>query len=176
MDLVLIEDMTINEDDLLYNEGCRSMLCMPVRIEGRVRWLLSLGSRDRDFFLDRDMHRLSYVLSNVELVLGRLFLSRIDRYLADNVSDAIVIVDSEGLIVGVNRSAEEMLKLRVTEARGRRINDFLSTFRRDEVSGARSLVRKHYVCSSSGERKKIVVTKMRLPGEFGYVVLFCRKI
>ena len=87
----------------------RSELCVPIRVQGRVTWILNLEDRRPFAFTDVDKHRVESLMRQLEPPLERALNSALLGQILDDSPDGVIITDAAGRIVQCNMNAREML-------------------------------------------------------------------
>ena len=162
----------------LTNSQTRSELCLPININGEIRWVINIEDSRVNAFSNDEQKTLEDICRDVEFVLGHLF----DFYIYDEIvrgsSDFIIITDHASNIVQLNPAAEYALGIETDEAKGRSIGSFLP-----DADRARFIVKSRKVApeetelyARDGDRLTVLLGGRLLPEEFGRKVFLARNL
>jgi PAS domain S-box-containing protein len=79
-----------------------SALAAPLRVCGRVEWIVAIESDERNAFDGPDRRSLDDLLEQSQAALNERSLRAVNTALLDTAEQAVVVVDAAGLIVDVN--------------------------------------------------------------------------
>jgi len=126
------DDRFIFTDDLK-SRGIRSVLSIPVLVGENVRGVFTTMTGSSRQYRDDEIHFLRIISSIFGVALERSQLyekRRIDRGLAEAIlntmSEGVCTVDTRGVIISANRSAEKILGIPATSLVGRHYREIFS--------------------------------------------------
>ncbi len=158
------------------NEKTRSELCVPIRLGGKVRWLINVEDELENAFSKDEKNKLEEIMdemsSIVEHVFARLFR---DEFIAI-ASDAIFITDRRGQIIGCNEASAYLVGMKsVDEVIGSKFQSFLAEEDKDMFDLQTKRFRDHYrLIDAQKNPIEVFITGGELPEDFGCKV-FCVK-
>ncbi len=91
------------------NQETRSEMCVPIRLQGQVVWILNIEDKRPHAFKEPDREAIERLMGELEASLERALGAAILDEVLDAVPDAVVITDLAGRILRCNLSAREML-------------------------------------------------------------------
>lgn len=152
----------------------RSEYCTPVALGGKIRWLLVINDSRKYAFADEELTAVEEIVHELRAYLDEQLLG---RYLSFEIlaaaSDAIVVTDTEGLVVHSNAAADELLGGENPRAKGKYFMNFF-TDRQLGQSVLESIPPRMPVdlVGSGGKTIKAMLAGRQLPEEFGRMVFF----
>jgi len=105
-------------------DASRSALCVPVRLDGAIEWMLNVETAESHAFHGPDLDAVSSVLQELSRSLDRNFQSTLTEGVLDLTDQGVVVVDSRGRIRNANRAAERMLGAPRNELQGKLFSSF----------------------------------------------------
>jgi PAS domain-containing protein len=112
----------------------RCELCVPIRVEGKMVWVLNIEDRRPHAFRGPDRDKLARLMGELEPALERLLIAALLDQVLDAVPDGLVITDLGGRIVKGNLTARKMLG-------GAAAGTLLQSFFPESSEGAAAVVR-----------------------------------
>lgn len=91
------------------SDRTRSELCVPIRVQDKVIWILNIEDQRPNAFKEPDQEAVKRLMSELEPSLERTLASALLDQVLDDVPDSIVITDAEGNILKCNYNARAML-------------------------------------------------------------------
>jgi GAF domain-containing protein/nitrogen-specific signal transduction histidine kinase len=148
-----------------------SELCIPIKMRGRVVWILNLEDPQSNAFTDKEVHTIQGIIGQIEETLERLFKSLVLDQVLEELPEAIAILDVNGKILECNKAALQMFE-RDSLVPGDNIAGFIYDA---EFLAALSVgsyaTHKITVEGSNGKRTPVLACKFTLPEEYDHVVL-----
>jgi PAS domain S-box-containing protein len=114
--------------DLMRRAGLRSLLALPLTVDGAVEGMLCLGARDPRVFSSQDIDLSLRVAEQVSGALARARLAETQQRLStavEQAAEAVMITDVEGAIAYVNPAFEQLCGYDRSEIIGRSPRQFL---------------------------------------------------
>src|SRR4051794_2218475 len=124
-DLIVLRKTTGPEVDRCLTPGAASIALAPLEWDGQVRGVLGVRSSSLDAFDDAGVEAVrvltagaSIALRNAELIARLAASERSYRELHDHAADAILVFDTNSVIVDANEAAATLLLRPIEELRG----------------------------------------------------------
>jgi PAS domain S-box-containing protein len=158
------------------NEKTRSELCVPISLDGKVRWLVNVEDELENAFSEEEKDKLLEIVEEVSSIVGHLFAHFFrDEFIA-SASDAIFITDRKGQILTCNEAAAYLVgKRSIDEIVGRKFEGFLAEEDQDIFNIQTKRIRDHYhLIDEQKNPIDVFITGGELPEDFGCKV-FCVK-
>jgi PAS domain S-box-containing protein len=155
-------------------KGTKSELCVPIKIHGKIVWLLNLEDCRFRAFCQEDQKTLDRIIHEVEFFLESLFTRTTLEEVLEVSHDGIVVTDLEGRIQSINPAAARMLKLTATDARDRSFSDFVDDPSTKEVIRSQNPINAgtQKLVDARGAPLKTRMSSRDLPTEYGGRVFF----
>jgi len=152
-------------------EETRSELCIPIKLFGRVLWILNLEDRLRDTFTPIEIDKLQGVIQQMQGTLERIFQGLILLKVLDVCPASIVITDQKHRILRYNRQARQIMqKAPVPQADS--LQDFLDipieTIAADPVATT--------FFGKKGRKTEVMASKFTLEEEYDQIVFMLQNI
>lgn len=156
------------------NPDTRAALCVPLKVQGRVIWVLNIEDDRVGAFGERDKEILATFINNVQVSLENLFVEGVLERIISESLDAILVVDGAGVILRTNAPARAVLGANEHRIVGRPISRFIS---RPEVSAIleKATHLNQYRCEVAGGDgvvRNTLLTLRTLPECFGLRVIY----
>lgn len=103
------EDEAVADQYVRVSDLTRSEMCVPIRVEDRIVWILNIEDQRPDAFKDPDQETVKQLMLELEPSLERTLASALLDQVLEDAPDAIVITDARGNILKANDGAREML-------------------------------------------------------------------
>ncbi len=110
----------------------RSAMTIPIRLNGRVRWILNIECEASDAFRGPDEMAIREVVGSVEQGLNHRMLNDMKACLFKETDRGVIVVGTEGAILDMNDAAEAMLDVEKDDCVERNVR--LSELAADEHS------------------------------------------
>jgi PAS domain S-box-containing protein len=151
----------------------RSELCIPIQIGGSVRWILNIEDAQKNAFTLSDQSDLTRLFKSIRIFLQHLFTYYMLDEVFKNSSDLIITTDTRGILIDVNKAAEDFLGVRQSEVKNMPFADFF--LRRQDAATMRPMGRLQptpVTLLKSSDRKpvKVLLSARELPPEFDRIV------
>jgi PAS domain S-box-containing protein len=153
-----------------------SELCLPVRLRGRILWILNLEDRQRSAFAQPEVSTLQRIIAELEATLDRLFRSLVLSQVLEVAPDPIVITRVDGEILDCSDNALDLFECE-TVPRHQNLGRFLpdphaAAAARDRTTAA--LLTK--VRGDDGRETPVLLTSLTLPEEYDHRVVVLKNI
>jgi PAS domain-containing protein len=99
----------------------RSEMCVPIRVEDRVAWILNIEDRRPHAFMEPDRAAVERLMRELEPSLERALSAALLEQVLEDAPDGVVITDFDSRILKCNRAATAMLG---GAAEGRNLADY----------------------------------------------------
>jgi PAS domain S-box-containing protein len=159
----------------MYIEGypeSASELCLPIKVQGKVYWLLNIEDSKRNAFVQEEIQALENIIREVELVLEQATQHQIYIEILKRVQDAVIQTDFQGTIKQINPATEKLLGYSEEDMKG----SSLGTYFKDRGQ-ARRVQEADYVPNDevrllhkSGSEARVLFSGTSLPREIGLKV------
>lgn len=118
--MVLTVDSMCTDEDAQYEflravPGVRSAMTVPIKLNGRVRWILCVESMVAHCFRGPDRYDLERLSTRIEEGLEQRMRHEISHFAMDESDRGIVIVGMDGVVLEVNKTAVDMLGSSVSQ-------------------------------------------------------------
>lgn len=155
----------------------RSAMTVPLRLNGRIRWMFHIESHEAQAFHGPDLDAIIKVVELVEEGLMQRAIQVFNRKIMEETRQGIVMVGLEGAILGVNDAASRLLGLKRDQ---KPEHDFLHEYacEADAVSGdvLRALgsteKRRIELQGEDGQVRSVLATRRTLEGSFDTAIWF----
>jgi PAS domain S-box-containing protein len=91
--------------------GTTSELCVPIKLRGRVLWILNLEDQQSNAFTMVEVRTIDRIIGQIEKTLESLFKSLVLDQVLEVFPEAIVIMELNGRILECNKAALTMFEL-----------------------------------------------------------------
>lgn len=149
----------------------RSELCIPIKLFGRILWILNFEDRLTDAFTPVEIEKLQRVIHQLQATLERIFQSLILIKVLDVCPASIIITDQKYHILRCNRQARQIMQ-KASVSLEDKLNDFLSvpleTITADP--GATTFIGK------KGKRTEVMASRYTLEEEYDQTVFMLQNI
>ena len=130
-DILIVNDVRAlsQSDHGLYpvHESVRSAMTVPVRLHGRIRWILNAESSVTDTFRGPDREAIVKIVQAVEDGLEQRMIHEIKTALLHETQQGVVLTSSDGAILDINDVAARLLGRTAAAAAsgdGKHIHDY----------------------------------------------------
>lgn len=160
------------------NPKTNSELCLPIRVMGKIRWLLNVEDSRRNAFGGPEIQILQRVIGEIESTLEGLFHRITFEEIFAVATNGVVITDTEGVIIRCNRPAAGMLQISAQEAEGQKIQSFIGDEKSRKRIASDNQIHALKVELRGRDNKTTValVNGSVLPDEYDTKVLFLQDI
>jgi PAS domain S-box-containing protein len=153
-------------------EGSRSELCIPLKVNGEILWLLNLEDVLPDAFSKDEVDELLLVLTEVEAILQRAHLAHFREATFEAASDAVIVTDGRGWVRQANPALERLLGYKEEELAGK---SFRKIFKPESVfdrmiSGGRTTGEEVMMKTKNRSTVPVFISASPLPEEMDGVV------
>src|SRR5258705_1518763 len=83
----------------------RSLLCYPVKIRNRVRWILNVEDNSPRAFAKEEIGSLRRLFETASVALNALAERHVLRAVVEESSQGVIIINDEGIVTGMNPEA-----------------------------------------------------------------------
>jgi signal transduction histidine kinase len=149
----------------------RSELCIPIKLFGRVLWILNLEDRLSDTFTPIEIEKLQGVIQQMQGTLERIFQGLILLKVLDVCPASIVITDQQHRILRCNRQARQIMQKALVFPE-ENLEDFLdlppATISADPVATT--------FVGSRGKKTEVMASRFTLEEEYDQIVFMLQNI
>lgn len=103
----------------------KSAISLPVKLKGRVVWIINIEDDRVDAFNDQEQKKLTQFVEYMQGALERLYMDSLLGEIFDNASDVILVVDPDGRICFANERAAIVLRTTRAALAGQGLADML---------------------------------------------------
>ncbi|MBY3187921.1 PAS domain-containing protein [Rhizobium laguerreae] len=103
----------------------KSSINIPVKLKGRVVWIISIEDDRLDAFNEQEEAKLTQFVEHMQSALERLYMESLLTEIFDRASDIILVVDADGRICFANDRAATVLRTTSTALAGQPLVDVL---------------------------------------------------
>jgi putative methionine-R-sulfoxide reductase with GAF domain len=153
----------------------RSELCIPIRLFGRILWILNVEDRRIGAFNTKELETLQGVFQQIQVMLERMFQRDILFQVLDMLPDGLVILEQNGIVIRGNREANRIFERDNSE--GMDIGHFFAnpdakaSFTTEQAAPSMMTVK-----GERGKETLALISKFTLPEEYDHVVLVLRDV
>jgi PAS domain S-box-containing protein len=147
--------------------GTVSELCVPIRVHGRVRWLLNIEDVSASAFAHEELASIEQITNEVGELLYRASMLHFLNNVVDRASDAVVVTDAQDGIIRTNEAASTLLGLDKDQLRGTRLSEYipeLANHAEIEIAIPSATMTAHH---SRGSTKEVAISASPLPEDLG---------
>lgn len=155
----------------------RSAMTIPLRLNGRIRWMLHIEAREAQAFHGPDRDTIDTVVKLLEEGLRQRAIAAFNKRIMDETRQGVVLIGLEGTILGVNEAASRLLGLKRNEKPAYAfISDYASkdnpsSF--ETLSGFGSTERRRVeLKGEDGRIRSVLATRRVLDGSFDTSIWF----
>jgi PAS domain-containing protein/putative methionine-R-sulfoxide reductase with GAF domain len=149
----------------------RSELCIPIKLFGRVLWILNLEDRLSDTFSPIEIEKLQGVIQQMQGTLERIFQGLIMIKVLDVCPASIVITDQQNRILRCNRQARQNMQ-KTAVSSDDNLQDFLdiplTTVAADPIATT--------FLGKKGKNTKVMASRFTLEEEYDQNVFMLQNI
>jgi PAS domain S-box-containing protein len=151
----------------------RSELCIPIRLFGRVLWILNLEDCLSDAFTWIEVAKLQSLIEQMQATLERIFQGLILVKVLDVCPAAVVITDQEYKMLRCNRQARQLMQQDSFSS-----TDNLADFFRESPKNFSTHPAEATLLGAKGKGKKVQVlaSKFTLEEEYDHVVFMLQNV
>jgi PAS domain-containing protein len=153
-----------------------SELCIPIRLRGRVLWILNLEDPRRNAFNQQEIATLLRIVSEIDATLDRLFQGLVLSQILEVLPEAVVLSNTSGSMLICNESARALFEigesLKECNLSQFLLGPDLSAALSEKVSPTRSTE----VKGLRDKRTPVRMSKSLLPEEYDHVVLLLQDV
>jgi GAF domain-containing protein len=147
----------------------RSELCIPIRLLGRILWILNVEDRRKGAFTQIEFETLQGIIQQIQVILNHMFQRDILFQVLDMLPDAVVVIRQNGIIARTNKNANRMFE---RDAEREDITRFFDDpDAKANFAVGRSAPSMTTVKGAHGKKTPVLVSKFTLPEEYDHVVL-----
>lgn len=159
-----------------YKKKVHSECCLPILIDGHLRWLLNVEDSRVNAFSKTEFEELKSFVAELKIMLDRASLYRFLNAVLESASDAIIVTDGRGVIQRINHAAERLLESSEEALKNRNLNDFLLVEDPDFglswiLSGGTPLQEGIFLKSVEGNEIPVLLSAAQLMGERSWVFI-----
>jgi PAS domain S-box-containing protein len=146
----------------------RSELCIPIRLFGRILWILNVEDRHTDAFTPIEVATLQDIIQQMQATLERIFQGLMLLQVLEVVPAAVVITEQNGNVLRCTKDALWMFE-RESVSEEDNLCTFFCGF--DAATGFSALSASPTMATVVGARGKktpVLVSKFTLPEEYEY--------
>ena len=147
-------------------ERSRSSLCIPIRLDGTIAWMLNVEEAATHAFHGTDLEGALAVVAELTRTLDRIFQAHLTENILDLTDQGAVVVDATGRIRDLNKAAQALLGNNNKEdLKGRPFVEF-TTSEYEDVLAERSLTNeRHIVLRDINGAPRPVIASLRRPSD-----------
>ena len=168
--LQVIDDTAVKSPSSPYialYQGARSALCVPIRLDGTICWMLNIETSATHAFRGTDLEAVQAVVGDLTRTLDQLFQANLTEEILDLTDQGIVIVNALGRIRNVNRAAEGLLGGTKDLIETRPFLDFAGPGSETVLAERSSTVERHVELRDLQDNPRPAIVSLRRPSE-GY--------
>lgn len=150
----------------------RSELCIPIKLSGRILWILNLEDTRTEAFTLGEVETLNGIIEQIQANLDRLFQRLVLVQVLDVIPEAVVITRQNGQILYCTKDALDMLGQSSTPTRSK-LSKFLREAQFSELSVSPT---KAEIVGAHNKRTPVLAQKFTLPEEYDYVVVVLQDV
>jgi PAS domain S-box-containing protein len=168
------------------HQWTRSLLCYPVKIRNRVRWILNIEDNSPRAFAKEEIGSLRRLFETASVALNVLADRHVLRAVVEESSQGVMIINEEGIVTGMNPEARHLLGVSalggsVTEesGTGRPLTDFVpDRYVCQALIGVtgRTAEEKIEVQRSDGRVTDVLMSARPLENNFGRRAIFIKDL
>ena len=143
----------------------RSSLCIPIRLDGTVSWMLNIEEAATHAFRGTDLEAALEVVQQLTQTLDRLFQANLTENILDLTDQGAVVVDAEGRIRNLNKAGELLLGGTRQDLVSRRFLDFATPQGVDVLEERSLTTERHIVLRDARGAPRPVIVSLRRPSE-----------
>ncbi|MGY8663672.1 PAS domain-containing protein [Bradyrhizobium sp. UFLA05-109] len=146
-------------------ERSRSSLCIPIRLDGTISWMLNIEDTSTHAFHGTDLEGALAVVAELTRTLDRMFQAHLTENILDLTDQGAVVVDAMGRIRDLNKAAQILLGSRKEDLQGRPFVQF-ATPKCEDVLTERGLTNeRHIVLRDVKGSPRPVIASLRQPSD-----------
>ncbi|MGY8663669.1 PAS domain-containing protein [Bradyrhizobium sp. UFLA05-109] len=158
-------ELTLPYPYVRLHERSRSSLCIPIRLEGTISWMLNIEDTATHAFHGTDLQGLLAIVAELSRTLDRLFQAHLTENILNLTDQGAVVIDAMGRIRDLNKAAEVLLGAPKQTLQGRPFVEF-ATPRSEDVLAERSLTtERHLVLRDVNAACRPVIASLRVPSD-----------
>ena len=148
----------------------RSELCIPIRLFGRILWIVNVEDRRTGAFNIKEQETLQGVFRQMQVMLECMFQRDILVQVLDMLPDGVAILEQNGIVIRSNREANRLFQREKSEGIdiGRFLDDPAS---KSSFTAERAAPSMTTIKGEGGKQTSVLVSKFTLPEEYDHVVL-----
>jgi PAS domain S-box-containing protein len=112
----LPESGPMRDDVAPLHPWTRSLLCYPVKIRNRVRWILNVEDNSPRAFAKEEIGSLRRLFETASVALNALAERHVLRAVVEESSQGVIIINDEGIVTGMNPEARHLLGVSATRS------------------------------------------------------------
>jgi PAS domain S-box-containing protein len=153
-----------------------SELCIPIKLRGRILWILNLEDPRRNAFNQPEIETLQRIVRHIDATIDHLFQGLILYQVLLAFPEAVVITNKDRSILLCNKNAQEMFELPNVLPQTN-----ISAFLKEDdlkiaLSENTSPPWTTEVRGSKGKETPVLLSKFLLPEEYDHVVLLLQDV
>lgn len=149
----------------------RSELCIPIRLFGRILWILNLEDCLSDAFTPIEVAKLQGVIGQMQSTLERIFQNLVLVQVLDVCPAAVVVTDQNHNILRCNREARQMLQQNSVSSK-----DNFQKFFRESPTDFSAVATATTVVGAKGGEVPVLASKYTLDEEYDHVVFMLQNV
>jgi PAS domain S-box-containing protein len=154
----------------------RSELCIPIRLFGRILWILNVEDRHTDAFTSGDVETLQGIIQQMQTTLERMFQGLILLQVLEVFPEAVVITEQNGKILRCNKDAHRMFERESISTEDKLSDFFRGSDAAAGFSAAGASSTMATVVGAGGTETPVLVSKFTLPEEYDHVVVVLQDV
>jgi PAS domain S-box-containing protein len=156
--------------------GTRSELCIPIKLRGRILWVLNLEDSRKNAFAEPEVEKIESIVKQVDATVDHLFQGLVLSQVLKVFPDGVVIARKEGEVLLCNEEAQRLFELE-SEPSGAYLSSFLSDSDVTAVLSEQACAPwTTQVLGKSGKKTPVLMSKRLLPEEYDHVVLLLQDV
>jgi PAS domain-containing protein len=146
-------------------ERSRSSLCIPIRLDGAISWMLNVEEAETHAFHGTDLEGALTVVAELTHTLDRLFQAHLTENILDLIDQGAVVVDAMGRIRHLNKAAQALLGNNRQDLERRPFIEFATSQYKDVLAERSSTDERHIVLRDVGGELRPVIASLRWPSD-----------
>ena len=158
------------------SEDINSELCIPIKLRGRLLWILNVEDPRRNAFNQPEVETLLRVVAHIDATIDRLFQGLVLHQVLEVFPEAVVITNKTGVILQCNDKTKELFE-KEDVLPDENLSGYLSEpDLMKALSEQNSLPWSTKVIGSNKTETPILLSKFHLPEEYDHVVLLLQNV
>ena len=146
-------------------ERSRSSLCIPIRLDSTIIWMLNIEDAATHAFHGTDLEGALALVAELTRTLDRLFQAHLTENILDLTDQGAVVIDAMGRICNLNKAAQALLGGNKQELEGRPFVEFATSEYKDVLAERSPTNERHIVLRDIRGTLRPVIASLRRPND-----------